>query len=237
MDIISIYELNIYGVKVRIRTWSSRGHYISSMFGLFLDNDEGQPAEALDWFDKSDLDLALPLARYGIFGLHSGAFINKRKRGIILPAPAESGKTTLVFSCLKLGYKIAGDDVVLFCRDGSRIQFLPYLGHMFLKTNKGLERYDVIQRHGKEAFCPIHPDVLVFPSITDNEKTNLKVLKDKKEIFPRLLRSVYWAEDKATKEKQASMLNELSILPSYRLLIGKDNKTNPELAIKFLDGL
>ena len=34
------------------------------MFGLFLDNDEGQPAEALDWFDKSDLDLAPPLERY-----------------------------------------------------------------------------------------------------------------------------------------------------------------------------
>lgn len=235
MKNLSTFNLNIYGIKFRIKTLSSRVEYIRMIFRLFPDENFSKHAEEIEWLDGSELDLTLPLARHGIFCLHAGAFVNKKGVGVIVPGGAGSGKSTLVFFALRSGLKIVGDDVILCRRSGDKIQLLPYTSQMVLKRNNKHIIYDVLEHYPQDVFSDISPGKVVFPLITDNEKSSMEVIRGKKEKILRLIGSIGWIDDKSIREEEISILKELSFIPSYNLILGKDHNRRPELALEILE--
>ena len=67
--------------------------------------------------------LAVLLRNFGLFSSHA-AGVSKDGRGVLIPAPGGTGKTTIALSLLLSGYQLLSDDLCLLRQRGERIEAL-----------------------------------------------------------------------------------------------------------------
>ncbi|MCX8205477.1 MAG: hypothetical protein N3H31_07505 [Candidatus Nezhaarchaeota archaeon] len=177
------------------------------------------------------------LAERGVFGFHGACFADKEDRGFLIVGPGGSGKSTLVFSALSRGYGIVGDDFILHRRDREGITFLPFSAEILLKLDEGLKILRPIERFGRQVFRCVKPSVIVFPRIVDAEHSSIEKISDRFTILKRLVESSVWVNDKKLLEEEALRLKELCRLPTYSLLLGRDHRRSPDIALSLMEGL
>jgi len=229
-------DLNIHGVRLRIKArQQEKIHQLESLCSLFLLPAESESRVETEWTDEDEVDILSLLARHDIFAFHAAAYVNINGKGILLPGKAASGKTTIAFSALTSGYPFVGDDVVLCRRDSNDFRLLPFKSYLFLKHGEESEKYYVSEHYPEDVFCTTYARVIVFPQIVSEEESVITKNSDMRAVLTGLLRTSIWVRDNDSRGRQASILEELCMLPAYNLFLGNDHKRRPQLAIELLD--
>ena len=154
-----------------------------------------------------------------VFGLHASGF-KMGKKGYLFIGPGSSGKTTILKTAYKQGYKLIGDEIVLF-GGKKNIYFFPFLAIIYDKGK--------IIKPKKEAFLKkTKVNRLFFPRIARYKKSRISPL-EKKQVLKKLLQNSLWIPDKKSSRRQFEFLAEISKINSFKLYLGKDHKKNPEL--------
>ena len=224
--------LNLHGVVVKMLADSrEQEKWLKARHRLFLVPEDLGPSAGVPL-----TEIGLLLARHGLFSLHAAAFRNKGGLGILAVGESGSGKSTVAFSALSSGYPYVCDDVALCRQDEHGILLLPFTNQIGIKLElDNTVYYDVLEHHPKDVFCQMSPDVVVFPHITHRRVSTLEKVTDEKTIHHTLVENIFWGTDKSLRQEQAYLLGQLSRLPAYTLLLGKDHKQNPQVAIDLLN--
>ena len=229
-------DLNIHGIRVRIRTRKQEEiRRLESFCGLFLVPIGPEPESGAELTDEDELDLLSFLARHDIFAFHAAAYQNGSGKGILLPGGAASGKTTIAFSALSSGYPFVSDDVTLCRQEGKDFSLLPFKTYLNLKQDGRGLIYNVLEHYPKDVFGSTHAWAVVFPEIVTEDESSIQRVDDRRTIFAGLLKTAVWVGDNVLRRRQASVLEGLCSLPAYSLFLGNDHKRRPQLAIELLD--
>jgi len=230
--------LNIHGVRIKLKaTQEENTQRITNLCRLFILPNGFNSDTALECSDIDEDKLLSILAGNEMFAFHAAAYENKNKKGILLPGKSSSGKTSIAFSALKIGYPFIGDDVVLCRYNGNAFNLLPFKSYLHLKQNGESRKYDILEHYTADVFCQTNAKAIVFPQITTADTTLIREIKEKKIELSTLLQTSVWVNDKLIRNKHVSMLKELCKLPAYDLFLGLDHKLRPDLAIEILDGI
>jgi len=224
---------------LRVLTDSSEEvKWLESLYRLFIIPDTVEPLAEFYFKLKFTSDFGVYLAQHGLFALHAAAFRNKGGLGILLVGASGSGKSTIAFSAFSGGYPYVSDENVLCRRDVDGIRLLPFVNQIGLRGDApGKIFYDILEHHPQYTFCQIPADIVVFPRVTAGRVSTLESITDRRTVIHTLLQNIIWVNDKVLREQQAYLLEELSGLPAYSLLLGEDHKQRPQVAIGVLNGI
>jgi hypothetical protein len=184
------------------------------------------------------------LKYHGLYSLHSAALYGDG-RGYLISGNSGCGKTTTALSLVSRGFKYVSDDFLLFEEQNGEI-IVNSLYRSFNLDQKVAERFPEvalgetleipegfkisvdISQFFLDSFVPcIRPDVIIFPRITSNKKSQIYPL-NKKDVYARLLKQIILPVDNEVSKKQLTALEKLvKQTTGFELLSGRDIYEEP----------
>lgn len=181
-----------------------------------------------------------------LISLHA-ASVEKNGKVIIMPAVAESGKTTLTASLLYHGFKLFSDESTSVDYDGC-VHPLPFCmnikegsWHILSKAYPHLDTRTVHSRFDGQNIRFLPPENMhkgrqkashiIFPKYTPGASTSLEPITAK-EALSKITEASYQVQSSMDQEKFERILKNLISLPKYRLVY-----SNLEEAIHTIDRL
>ena len=167
-----------------------------------------------------------------LISLHAGS-VEKNGKVVIMPAVAESGKTTLTATLVHHGFKLFSDEVTSldhegfvhplpFCmniKEGSWSVLAPMYPH--------LSERDIHKRFDGQSIRFLPPEnmhkgrqkasYIIFPKYTPGAKTSLTPLSAK-EALSKIKEASYQVQDSMDEKKFELILKHLISLPKYSLV-------------------
>jgi hypothetical protein len=183
-----------------------------------------------------------------LYSLHSAALYSNGI-GYIFSGESGSGKTTTSLSMVSEGYKYVSDDAVLLeeingsivahslyktfniDRDTSKL-FPDVVKEVDIPVKKGMKVTVDISEKFPDSFIPyLKPDVLIFPRITSDDKSQIYPL-NQMEVYVRLLKQTILPVDKEVSRTQLNVIERLvKQTQGFELLSGRDIFENPKALI------
>ncbi|WP_201352044.1 hypothetical protein [Hydrogenimonas urashimensis] len=171
-------------------------------------------------------------ARKYLIALHAGA-VEREGRVIVMPATAESGKTTLIATLVARGFSLFSDEVAALDYEGC-VQPLPFCMNIKEGSWKVLEKEypelggrDVHKRFDGQSIRFLPPknmhagprkaSHLLFPTYRPGAKTALRPLSAK-EALARIKEASYQVQYNMDERKFEKILANLVALPKYELM-------------------
>jgi hypothetical protein len=191
------------------------------------------------------------LKYHGLYSLHSAALYGDEK-GYLICGNSGCGKTTIALSLVSQGFKYVSDDFLILEELNGEI-IVNSLFRSFNLDQKVAERFpevalgealefsegnkvsvDVSQIFlGSFVPCTM-PDVIIFPRITPNRKSQIHPL-NKKDVYARLLKQIILAVDNEVSKKQLGTLEKLvKQTIGFELLSGRDIYEEPRKLVDLL---
>lgn len=188
-------------------------------------------ARLATFLQEKMMTCAYQAQRY-LISLHAGS-VEKNGNVLILPAVAESGKTTLTATLLKQGFHLFSDEVTALDYKGY-VHPLPFCMNikegswkLLLPMYPQLMEDDIHHRFDGQniRFLPpvnIHSgrqkaSHIIFPKYTPNAKTSLTQI-GANEALSKIKESGYQVQENMDKNKFELILNNLISLPKYTLV-------------------
>ncbi len=232
-------------------------YYLRGPTAVFkLDIGEGQGIGFLDnaFWDMEPkgrqelfmLSLLWLLRKHGLYGLHGNA-LEKDGSGIILVGSTCSGKSTITLGLIRAGWQYLSDDVTLLRQKHQRVEALA--------LQKGFSVDPSLARHYPELEVPLRtssanghkrmidlnsvypgkhvpyciPNILIFPSIIDQEQSQLIPLGNVAAVIELSRNCGGIFVDRDMVEVQMEVLRQLVYQTvSYQLLAGRDLYEEPQ---------
>lgn len=178
----------------------------------------------------------------GLFPLHA-AGLAKDGKAILFPGRSGSGKSTLTLQMVRSGYGLLSDDTVLLRNAGERIEAMAFPEEINVNEDaadffpdlakvKNLTANDARQKSSFaiEELYPqsvvegAEPALLIFPQITDAEKTSFAPMS-RTEALTLGLRYAFLFLDPSTTGRHFEVLSRLAKqVRCYRLFSGRDQE-------------
>ena len=190
----------------------------------------------------------------GLYFLHASALCGNGI-SLLVSGPSGCGKTTTTLSLVANGFKYVSDDTLLIEKLNEGVAVYPLyksfnidqdiakrFPQLFKNEDKPFSKegkisIDISKMIPGSHITSAKPDVIVFPKITSNTKSEIRPI-GQLEVYKRLLSQIILAIDKNVAKKQ---LNALELLvkqtKGFELLSGKDLYKNPGSILNFLDSL
>ncbi len=253
----------VFAVHYPNETFYKRLHPVFEY--LHTDNPVGKIMVSVDFAKSDDLweihwndtpvEVAMPEARLATFlqekmmtctyqaqryliSLHAGS-VEKNGNVVILPAVAESGKTTLTATLLYHGFHLFSDEVTAldyegyvhplpFCmniKEGSWKILSPMYSH--LNDRDTHSRFDgqnirflppVNMHKGRQKASH-----MIFPKYTPNAKTTLRQI-GAKEALEKIKEASYQVQENMDRDKFELILTHLVTLPKYTLVYSSSDE-------------
>lgn len=176
----------------------------------------------------------------GLFPLHAAGLARDGK-AILFPGRSGSGKSTLTLQLVRNGYGLLSDDTVLLRESGQRVEamafpeeinvnedavdFFPELTQVKnLTANEARQKssFAIEELYPESVVEGAEPALLVFPQITDAEKTEYAPMS-RTEALTLGLRYAFLFLDPSTTGKHFEALSRLAKqVRCYRLFSGRD---------------
>lgn len=181
-----------------------------------------------------------------LISMHAGS-VEKNGNVIIMPAVAESGKTTLTASLLHRGFNLFSDEVTTLDYKGA-VHPLPFCMNIKEGSWKvlspmypSLDNSDIHHRFDGQNIRFLPPlnmhsgrqkaSHIIFPKYTSNEKTKLTQI-NAREALEKIKEAGYQVQENMDKNKFELILSHLISLPKYTLVY-----SNLDEAITTIDKL
>lgn len=178
----------------------------------------------------------------GLFPLHA-AGLAKGGKAILFPGRSGSGKSTLTLQLVRSGYGLLSDDTVLLRDSGEKIEamafpeeinvnedavdFFPELTKVKnLTTNEARQKssFAIEELYPESVVEGAEPVLLIFPQITDAEKTECAPMS-RTEALTVGLRYAFLFLDPSTTGRHFEVLSRLARqVRCYRLFSGRDQE-------------
>jgi hypothetical protein len=183
-----------------------------------------------------------------LFGLHASG-VERNGTGVLVVGPSGQGKTTLTLSLLAAGWGFLGDDVVALHQVNAVVEALAVRRSMSCTPTTlarfGMEGSDAA--NGEKQLVDVefmsagqvvdhfHPNLLVFPEVTDRQSSELEPLNEP-EVIAHLGRSMAGImTDPVWAERQLGVLVDLAAQSAgYRMLAGRDVFEDPPRVARLL---
>ena len=167
------------------------------------------------------------LRRFGLFELHAAGVINPgSERGVLIIGPSGSGKSTLALQLVKAGWPYLSDDELLLSLVDGEVEARGFRSFFAVKDGANGDSKNCFEPNaalGSERRLSALPGVLLFTSLSDEERTRLNRLTQP-ETMTRLLRACPWATyDTAIAVPNLELLSKLARQTSaFDLFAGSD---------------
>lgn len=199
------------------------------------------------------------LSRCGLFLIHATA-IAKDGRGILFPAEAGCGKTTVAISLILSGFKIISDDLV-FLRSNERNFWAVSSFENVSVTEQTINLFDKLKFLKKKPSVKVGPfykwfvdidklkpgakikkaslRVIIFPYIRPHKETKIEPVS-KKEAYLKLLSQNNWDghsdldDNVALRKKFEFYRNLVDTVECFNLCLGKDINRLPRFICNIL---
>lgn len=208
----SILDLNVYGLRARIRCFGrDEEEGVSRLLSLFLTGEAEGRAAILD-FKKRDTPqeigrLLFPLlAERRIWAMHSGGF--HFQGGCLAVGPSNCGKSTFSHMAMQNGFDLLSDDITLLRKTHEGVEMLPLYSVIYLK--------DGMIRPGNERFKPAMLKFLLFPQ-PHNASWFIRRIQKKSELLRRLVPQFLWSHSSDEQQRQKRFLEGMCRYPAYEL--------------------
>jgi hypothetical protein len=209
------------------------------------------------FYAKASLLIMLLIKLLWQFDLHElhGAALVKDGKGLMIIGPSGSGKSTIALSLISNGWSFLTDDMILLYESENYIKALP-LRRYFKIDQEVVKKYPELLKIskkplgilGNKAFLNLHevydnqhsthciPKVLVFPYITNQEKSYFEPMKESEAFINLLTNNCYgmFLENKVIKNRVDTMNALLSQTDIYKLSVGLDLYNKPSMISEFL---
>ena len=166
-----------------------------------------------------------------LISLHA-ASVEKNGKVIVMPAVAESGKTTLTATLIRHGFKLFSDEVTSLDYDGC-VHPLPFCmnikegsWHVLSEMYPQLSKRDVHSRFDNQSIRFLPPENMhkgrkkvshiLFPKYTPGAKTSLTPISATEALL-KINKASYQVQDNMDKNKFELILENLIILPKFTL--------------------
>ena len=197
------------------------------------------------YLQEKMMTCAYQAQRY-LIALHA-ASVEKNGKVIIMPATAESGKTTLTATLLHHGFKLFSDESTSLDHDGY-VHPLPFCmnikegsWNVLSKTYPHLNERDIHSRFDDQNIRFLPPENMhkgrqkashiIFPKYTPGAKTSLAAISAK-EALSKINEASYQVQQNMDENKFELILKNLISLPRYTLIY-----SNLDEAISTIDRL
>jgi hypothetical protein len=201
------------------------------------------------------LSLLWLLRPHGLYVLHANGLV-RDNIGILFVGSSGSGKSTLSLSLIRRGWGYLSDDVILIKHHPDGVGAIAFqrgfsfdlnLANHYPELNKPLESFCL---NGQKRFLDIDfiypdrfkyscfPNVLIFPNIVSQEKSQLIPIDRAKALILLIENSGGIMVDKEMVVKQMGVLKRLVYqTSSYQLLAGRDLYEEPERIYEIISGV
>jgi hypothetical protein len=180
------------------------------------------------------------LAQRGLRILHAG-LVAVGTRGVLLPGPPRSGKTTTALACTRAGMSCVGEDVTILAREADR----NWSGHGVYSTAKlnaqQLAWFPELSSLGEPGLSPDEPKSLVFageaypdafvasaevaalafPRISADGQTRCEPLRGGEGLRDLIASTIATSGDPRTLEFFSLLGDLCASVPTYRLELGR----------------
>ena len=181
------------------------------------------------------------LRRFGLFELHGAGMVHpEREKGVLIIGPSGSGKSTLAVQLAMAGWPYLSDDELLLSVGESAVEARGFRSFFALRSEsngdfKNCFEPDVAFESTRRVSTV--PGVLLFISLSDEEKTRLNRLTQT-EAMMRLLSACPWATyDTAIAAPNLELLSRLARQTRAFDLCASRDLLEPGFASKLLSDL
>lgn len=194
------------------------------------------------------------LRRQGLFGLHAAAVATPEGPNVLFVGPSGSGKTTLAIALIRRGGRFLTDDAILlrarsdgvdalalrrpFSVDVTTAGEYPDLVATWARAHHRVARKQRADAHAAYASQHVpgfHPQVIVFPTVTSQQRSSLRAISRSAALAHLLTQSGPELFDQSTMTAQLDVLARLlrQAMP-YELASGRDLHRHPEAIVDLL---
>lgn len=143
------------------------------------------------------------LRYHGLYYIHSAALVGPEGEGLLIPANASSGKSTLCVALLRHGYRYVSDDAVFARWNGGRVEIVPFIRefHVSLRLAEVFKELEFLK--GEPEYFPGNdkrgfraekvypgkflnimgsPKVIIFPEIVSERESSIHPLNSQQAL-------------------------------------------------------
>ncbi len=190
--------------------------------------------------------LAEMLKQLHLFNIHTAA-VSHNGAGIMFPAQAKSGKSTITVTMLQAGFDFLSDDICFVKKDSSRlvllgfpepikiwdefIQLFPELA--FLQDQQGCSHFkksfSVEQVFPNSIQLQATPEFLILPQIIDSPSSQLQPVSKTEALVELVPQSLMVANKNIVKHHLEILTQLVDTCNCFRLKAGRDILSIPQL--------